>query len=504
MFSNPLVDLNELLLDELIRGLDIIEIDNFQNWEIDHVTDNSKNVKANSLFVAIKGFNVDGHQYINEAISQGAIAIIGEDKIENNKDFTYIRVKNSRKVLAELVNRVYDNPSHKLRIIGVTGTTGKTTTSSMIDHIITDIVGSSGLIGTLYNKIGTEYLYDPTKCTTPDIITLNKFFTKMRKSKTDYLTMEVSSHGLKLDRVWGVDYDVGVFTNLSYDHMEFHKSLEDYYQSKERLFRYLAEDKAAVFNLDDKYTNRLVKITEAKIYTYSIYNKHGDIKAEDIKMNQNGLEFKISINRDIISNLGKMVHPTVLRLRTPLLGYHNIYNILAAFTTALILGFPLLKVKAALESFTGIRRRMEVIYDQDFTIIDDFAHNPASLTANFQTIKSFDYNDLIMVHFLKGRRGLQANRLNAQLIGKWAKRLNLADLITTRAEEEVIYKNKVLLEEEAVFTEIIRNKGINIKNTARLQEAIELALGKTKRNDLLLIIGGPGLDRAAELIREYL
>jgi len=504
VFSNPLIDLNGLLLDELIRDLAIIEIDNFQNWEIDHVTDNSKNIKDNSLFVAIKGFNVDGHNYIDEAINRGAVAIIGEDKVEIDQNFTYIRVENSRKTLAELVNRIYNNPSQKLRIIGVTGTAGKTTTSAMIDHIIIKIVGKSGLIGTLYNKIGSKHLQAPNKCTTPDIITLNKFFAKMREAKVDYLAMEVSSHGLKLDRVWGVDYDVGIFTNLSYDHMEFHQTLKDYYQSKERLFRYLAEDKAAVFNLDDKYTSKLIEITKANIYTYGISNKDADITAEDIKLAEDGLEFRISINRDIISNLGKMVHPTAFRLKTPLLGYHNIYNILAAFTTALILGFSLIKVKTAIESFRGIKRRMEVIYKQDFTIIDDFAHNPASLIANFKTLKKFEYNNLIMLHFLKGKRGVQANRLNAQLISNWAKEINLTDLITTRAEDEVISKNKVLLEEEAIFTSVIRGNGINIENTDKLREAIKSALAKVKKNDLLLIVGGPGLDKAAELIREYL
>lgn len=504
MFSNPLVDLNGFLLDELIKDLAIIGISNFKNWEIDHVTDNSKNVKRNSLFIAIKGFNVDGHQYISEAISRGAVTIIGEDKIEADQDFTYIRVKNSRKALAELVNKIYNNLSEKIRLIGVTGTAGKTTTSSMIDHIITKIVGKSGLIGTLYNKIGTEYFQDPNKFTTPDIITLNKFFAKMIESKVDYLTMEVSSHGLKLDRVWGLDYDVGIFTNLSYDHMEFHKTLEDYYQSKERLFKYLEEDKAAVFNLDDKYANKLIEITKANVYTYGIYNKNADITAKDIKLGKEGLEFTVSINHDIISNLGKIVHPITARLKIPLLGYHNIYNTLAAFTTTLILGFPLFKIKTAIESFRGIKRRMEVIYNQEFTIIDDFAHNPASLTANFQTLKSFKYNKVIMVHFLKGKRGIPVNRLNAQLMSNWAKELKLAKIITTRAEEEVISKNKVLLEEEEAFTEIIKANGIDIENTARLREAIELALSEIKKNDLLLIVGGPGLDRAAEVIKEYL
>ncbi|TDX51682.1 Mur ligase family protein [Orenia marismortui] len=500
MFYRPLPESKGFTLDELINDLSIKEVTNFQDWTIKNITDNSVKVEDASLFVAIKGFNVDGHQYIKQAIENGAVAIIGESQVQIDKNTTYIRVENSRKALAKLINRIYNYPSRKLRLIGVTGTVGKTTTTSMIDHITGQIVGKSSLIGTLYTKIDQDYFANPNKCTTPDIISLNNIFSEIKNREIDYVSMEVSSHALKLDRVFGLDYDIAVFTNLSYDHLEFHESIDDYLYSKKKLFTSLSEDKLAVFNLDNAYSKVLMEDIKASYYTYAIKNKDADIIAKDIKLTKRELTFDIHIQNQLINNYGKIIQPTSLSINLPLLGYHNIYNALAAFTATILLGFPINKIKEALESFKGIRRRMEVIYDQEFTIIDDYAHNPASLTANFKTIENFDYNKLIILHFLKGKRGIKANKINAYLMVKWADKLKTKKIITSLCEEEVIEKNQVLKEEELAFTKIIKDSGLEIINTNKLAEGINRALKYVENNDLLLLVGGPGLDKAAEII----
>ncbi len=502
MFPNPLIELNSFSLKELISDLRVEEIINFKDWQINDISNNSQQVSSESIFVAIKGYTTDGHQYINEALNNGVRVIIGEKKLDLLEDVTYIRVKNSRKALAELTNLLYDNPSYRLRLIGVTGTVGKTTTTGIIDHIINQIVDNSGLIGTLYTKINDRYYQNPKKCTTPDIINLNRIFGEMEEDGIDYVTMEVSSHALKLDRVWGLDYDIAIFTNMSCDHLDFHQTLDDYYQSKAKLFSNLAEDKLAVLNLDDKNSKLIKDVTTSQLYTYGIDNSDADIIAKNIKSSKQGLEFEIQIQHEIISNLGQIIHPTTVKVNLALLGNHNIYNSLAAFTATILLGFSISKVVTALESFAGIKRRMQLIYDDQFTIVDDFAHNQASLTANFNTLKEWDYNRLIILHFLKGKRGITANRCNAQIIKNWANKLKLKKVITTRAEEEVIEKNRVLDNEEISFTKIIEDDKIDITNTTKLSTAIEVALDELNTGDLLLLLGGPGLDRAATLLKK--
>ncbi|WP_027340480.1 UDP-N-acetylmuramoyl-L-alanyl-D-glutamate--2,6-diaminopimelate ligase [Halonatronum saccharophilum] len=503
MWINPSLDQKSFYLSELLDTLETKKIINFHDFEIYNISNNSKEVREGSIFVAIKGFKTDGHKYIVEAIKRGATVIIGEEEIEVPKNITYIIVDDSRKALAQLALEFYDNPSQALRMIGVTGTVGKTTITAMVDAIINNIVGKTGLIGTLHTKIGDKYYFDPQKCTTPNSLLLNETLRLMKKEKIDYVSMEVSSHALKLDRVLGIDFDIAIFTNLSYDHMEFHKTIDDYYSSKEKLFVNLREDKYGVINIDSDYANSIIENTSATIYTYGI-NKDSDISAKNIVANKSGIEFDLVINNKILTNFTKIIEPNSIRIKLPLLGIHNIYNSLASILATLLLGFSLEDIKGGLEKFKGIKRRMELVYDGEFTVIDDFAHNPVGLEANFKTIKDFDYNNLYIVHFLKGQRGIEANKINADIIGDWADKLRIKELITTKCEDQVIEKNRVLAKEEESFLNTIMEKEIKTQSYTMLEPAIKETLSKVKKDDLLLLLGGPGLDKGADIVKEHI
>ncbi|MCK8827202.1 UDP-N-acetylmuramoyl-L-alanyl-D-glutamate--2,6-diaminopimelate ligase [Natroniella acetigena] len=503
MSLNSVLASTEQTLSDLIKDLQIINSTNFKESKINNITNNSKGVAPGSLFVAINGFNTDGHRYIMEAVSQGAITVIGEREVSIPQQIPYLQVEDARKALAELSGKFYGFPSQKLNLIGVTGTTGKTTTTMMIDHIINQLREKTGLIGTLHTKIGDKYYSNPNQCTTPESTVLNQRLARMEQEEINYVSMEVSSHSLKLNRVWGLDFDLAIFTNLSRDHLNFHQTLEDYYTSKEKLFTELKEDKIAICNSDDDYTERIIKNTSAISYTYGIKNS-SDLSAADIKINKQGIKFKLKVNNNLVTMTGKLIKPISLEIKMPITGYHNIYNALAAFLACSLLGFPVEKIKSNLESFTGVRRRMELIYDQEFSIIDDFAHNPSSLNSNFKTIEKLDYNNLVIIHFLKGKRGIKANQHNAQIITTWANKLNLKEIITTRAEEEVIQKNKVLSAEEDAFTKIIAEEGIKITTTANLEPALQLGLNKIESGDLLLLLGGPGLNNGKKILNDLL
>ncbi|AGB40400.1 UDP-N-acetylmuramyl-tripeptide synthetase [Halobacteroides halobius DSM 5150] len=500
MLINSVAKENSWVLADLIKDLKVKEKINFKNYKINNITNNSKEVTEGSIFVAIEGFNVDGHDYIFEARENGAVAIIGEKNMTPPADMLYIRVSNSRKALAKLAAKFYNYPYQQMRLIGVTGTAGKTTTASMVDSIINQVVKQTGLIGTLHTKIGDKCYSNPHQCTTPDAVTLYERLARMKREKIDYASMEVSSHALKLDRVYGLEFNIGIFTNLSYDHLDFHPTLDDYYQSKAKLFSNLKSEGVAIFNLDDDYTKSLISdLVSNNYYTYGI-EKEADVVAQKIKLTRQGITFDIEINQELVTLNKKIIKPQIIKIKLPILGYHNIYNALAAFIAGVVLGISLEDIKKGLEGFTGVKRRMELIYDEEFTIIDDFAHNPASLTANFETIKELEYNNLVIIHFLKGQRGTKINRLNAQLIADWSKELDLKEIITTKCAKRVTEKNKVLFKEEEVFTDIISEHNIRIINMKELEDALKLGLDKVTSNDLLLLLGGPGLNKASEII----
>lgn len=355
-------------LSEILR--EDFEVSGNIDVEFNNVQYNSNEVGQGTLFVAIPGHNIDGHNFIYEALQKGAVAVVYEKaryKPLNNEDITWIGVNESRDALAWIANRFYGSPSKSLHLIGITGTNGKTTTSYLIREILKKDGKKTGVIGTIKYLIDEDEII--AKHTTPESLHFQHLLSEMLQRGIEYVISEVSSHALSLKRVDYSNFEVAVFTNLSRDHLDFHKDMEDYFQAKRRLFtELLREDGISVINIDDDYGKRLAKELSRKKILYSIGDKSADIYVEDYKLMFNGTEIKVSINGE--SHLFK----------TPLLGIPNIYNVLSAISVALYLNVPLNTIKSALLNAKSPEGRFENIDEgQDSLVFVDYAHTPDAI-----------------------------------------------------------------------------------------------------------------------------
>lgn len=338
--------------------------------EFNDIQYNSNEVGKGSIFVAIPGHNTDGHNFISEAIQKGAVAVVYEkDRYRplNNENITWIGVNESRDALAWIADRFYGSPSKSLHLIGITGTNGKTTTSYLIREILKNNGKKTGVIGTIRYLLDEDEIL--AKHTTPESLQYQHLLSEMVKRGIEYVISEVSSHALSLKRVDYVSFEVAVFTNLSRDHLDFHKDMEDYYRAKRRLFTdLLREDGISVINIDDDYGKRLARELCGNKIFYSNGDKSAHIYVEDYKLMFNGTEIKVSINGE--SHLFK----------TSLLGIPNIYNVLSAISVALYLNVPLNTIKSALLNAKAPEGRFENIDEgQNFLVFVDYAHTPDAI-----------------------------------------------------------------------------------------------------------------------------
>ncbi|HXC62163.1 MAG TPA: UDP-N-acetylmuramoyl-L-alanyl-D-glutamate--2,6-diaminopimelate ligase, partial [Nitrospiria bacterium] len=317
-----------MMLEEILKGLDDAKIHpSFQgpsHQEIRGLVYDSRQVQPGDLFVAVRGYRADGHRYLAEAVSRGATAAVIEDaESARSVSIPLVLVPDSRQALALLANRFYGYPSRRLTMIGVTGTNGKTTTSYLIKRIFEAAGRKMGLLGTVTYEIGKESLTPPN--TTPESLDLQRLLSRMVEEGLSGAVMEVSSHALAMDRVLGCEFDTAVFTNLTQDHLDFHRTMEDYFSAKQRLFTELGREaikstrKTAVINLDDSWGERLVQLTRTPIYTYGLTRHNGaDITAKEVQSDWNGIRFTA------ITPVGDFPIESVL------IGKYNLYNLLAA------------------------------------------------------------------------------------------------------------------------------------------------------------------------------
>ncbi len=446
---------------ELIQILpDIISIKGYIDVPIESIDYNSKKIKNGAIFVAIPGFNYDGHDFIFEALERGASAVIGEKDLDLGEKL-YIRVKDSRKALALSSAWFYEYPADKLKLIGVTGTSGKTTVTYLISEMLKDIGICTGIIGTIGNVLNDRKI--PTSHTTPESLELNQLFSKMVEENIKYLAMEVSSHSLKLHRVEGIKFDVGVFTNLTQDHLDFHKTFEDYFNSKKKLF---SQSKQAVINIDDESGKRLLNIINIPRWTYGL-DKKADLRAENIRITANGVSYDL-VFRD-------KTYPVFYS--TP--GLFNVYNSLAAITAGVALGFPIDGLINALKKAKGVPGRFELVENnQGIIVIVDYAHKPDGLKNVLLTIREFCTGKVITVFGCGGDR----DKGKRPIMGKISSELSDYTIITSdnpRSE-----KPEAIIEQ--IESGII---GDNYEKITDRSEAIKKAISIAKKGDAVLIAG---------------
>lgn len=447
-----------MLLNELLKSIDYLSYENQDNIEIKNICYDSRKVEHGSLFVCIKGFESDGHQYAESAINKGAVAIVCEDDIDCN--IPKIKVKNSRKAMSFLSACFFGYPSKKLQMIGITGTNGKTTSTYLIKGILEACGYKVGLIGTNQNMIGDRVL--PSERTTPDSLELNMLLKEMVDEKVNYVVMEVSSHSLYLDRVAEIDFKVSAISNITQDHLDFHKTMEAYIEAKSILFN---KSEISILNIDDSSYSYMKKKAKGDVLTYGIDN--GDIKATDIFLNKNGVSYNVSFEKENA------------RIFVGIPGKFSVYNSLLAISVATSLGIPMPFIRMALKNQKGVKGRLEVFdTGKDFSVIIDYAHTPDGLINVIDTINEFKDGRLIT---LFGCGGDRDNK----------KRSIMGNIATKNSDLTIITSDNPRTEDpKKIINDILEGAvGDNYVVIENRKEAIEYAIKNAKANDIILLAG---------------
>lgn len=359
-------------LRDILYKVSLVSASGDMTKDIKAIYFDSRKVTKDSLFVAVSGTQVDGHEFIQKAIDLGASAVVCQKLPEEiNADVTYVAVKNSAQALGIVASNFYENPSAHLKLIGITGTNGKTTIATLLFTLYRKLGYSVGLLSTVENKIDNEVI--PASHTTPDALQLNELLATMVERGCEYAFMEVSSHALDQSRVAGISFAGAVFSNISHDHLDYHKTFDAYIKAKKLLFDGLNSNAFALVNIDDKRGNIMLQNTKATKNTYALKSM-ADFKAKLISNTLHGIELEVDTKN----------------VWFKLIGDFNAYNLMAAYGTAVLLGEEREATLTALSSLDGAEGRFEVVEsDADITAIVDYAHTPDALKNVLETIAEF-------------------------------------------------------------------------------------------------------------------
>ena len=445
-------------LSEILSEIQYISVSGNTDPEINEVTNNTSEISAGDIFVCIKGFKTNGHKYISQAVENKAAAVVVSEDV-GPLPVPIIKVNDTRLALSEISKAVYKDPSRELKIIGVTGTNGKTTVSYLIKSILETAGNTVGLIGTNETIVGQTRI--PAMRTTPESHKLNKLFREMISMNVKYCVMEVSSHSLELYRVHGISFTAGVFTNLTHDHLDFHGTMENYFDAKAKLF---SMSEISVINIDSPWGVKLAKRAEGHLITYSI-NNPSDNKAENVELFPGGNVFELG-NRGY-----SMCIP----------GTFSVYNGLAAICTCRALGVPAHMIAEGLAISHGAKGRAELVeIPADFKVIIDYAHTPDGLYNILTTIKDFAPARIICVFGAAGERDSVKRPEMGEIVGKYADFAYITADNPINEDLTLICKQvEAGMKQTNCPYEIIYDRKI----------AIEKALNNASKDDIVLLAG---------------
>lgn len=455
-----------MLLQYLLENFENADVIGNTNIEINKIEYDSKKIEANDIFVAIKGFAEDGNAYIQEAIQRGACAIIIENDIDISSleliSQTVIKVEDTRIALAKISATYYDYPAKKLKLIGVTGTKGKTTTAYMIRDILNASSKRTGMIGTIYNTYAN--VQKEATRTSPESLDLQRLLREMVDAQMEFVVMEVSSHALALNRVYGLHFIISVFTNLSEEHLDFHGTMDAYLQAKSKLFEM---SDFAMINGDDIYTPRLRKMIPCKIATYGLDNAV-NVTAADVRVNAGYVEYKMYVN--------KMLET----ITVPIPGRFTVYNSLAAIGVCSLLNCQMDAILLALAN-VRVPGRSEVInVGKTFTVMVDYAHNASSLEAILSSIKKYVKGRIILVFGCGGNRDKEKRPVMGEIAGR------LADFTVITTDNPRNESPKVIMSD--IEQGMKQTRGL-YKMIENRKQAIAFAMKIAWKNDIVLIAG---------------
>ncbi|HEY7350278.1 MAG TPA: UDP-N-acetylmuramoyl-L-alanyl-D-glutamate--2,6-diaminopimelate ligase [Ktedonobacterales bacterium] len=472
-------------LHQLLQGLPeppIAVTGNQYDLDIAGIAYDSRKIALGWLFVAVHGTHTDGHHYISEALQRGAPTAVGEEPAPADlpPGALYVQVRDSRRDLAWLADTFYDHPSRKLGLIGITGTKGKSTTTNLIAEVFQRAGLKSGLMSTLNFRIGDHDWENETRQTTQESLENHAMLAEMVRQQVRYAVVETSSHGLALHRVTGIVYDVGIATNITSEHLEFHGTVEQYRRDKARLFegldpmtdKGLGAKKAAILNRDDASYDYLLPFCRVPILTYGI-DHQADVHAVDLELSGAASRFRV-------------VTPTgEIAIETPLIGRFNVYNCLATICAGYTQGISLEKMREALAHTSGIPGRMERIdCGQPFSVIVDYAHTPDSLEQVFRLLRPLTPGRLIAVFGSAGERNTQKRPKQGAISAQLADLTFLTDEDCREEDPE-----KILHEIAAGALEAGATIGKDLWLIVDRRQAIGAAFDAARPGDTVLLAG---------------
>ncbi len=453
-------------LEDILYKVRIISINGNRNAEVNAVTVDSRNVVPGCMFIAIKGEKFDGHKFIEQAVVDGAAVIVCEDLPLLQTNATYVQVKNAYEAAAYIAHNFYDAPSERLKLVGVTGTNGKTTIATLLFKLFSALSYKCGLVSTVQNQIGNKII--PSTHTTPDAISLNALLKQMADEGCTHVFMECSSHAIHQHRITGLHFAGGIFSNITHDHLDYHKTFDEYIRVKKSFFDNLTSDAFALSNLDEKRGTVMLQNTPAKKFYYSLKNL-ADFKGKILENELTGLIMQVN---------DKEVH-------FRLIGEFNAYNLLAVYGAAICLGEDSEKVLLILSSLSGAEGRFDYVISKKEKVIGivDYAHTPDALENVLSTIKKLRKGDeqVITVVGCGGDR----DKTKRPAMAKIATELSNRAIFTSdnpRSEDP----NAILKDMEAGLNSAGKRKSISI---ADRREAIKTAVSFANREDIILLAG---------------
>ncbi len=425
----------------------------------------SRKIQKDSLFIAIKGFNVDGHNFIDKAIELGANSILLDQNIKNKYSIPFLKVKDSRKAMSKIASNFFGDCSKNISITGITGTNGKTSITYLINHILQYNNYATSSLGTLgfYGPNGIK----STSFTTPESIELQNIFNTLHNGGVTHLNMEISSHSIALNRIDDVDVDIAIFTNLTRDHLDFHKNIDEYFSTKLKLFKKLPTNKLAIVNSDDPYSDQIIEQTKSKILTYG-FNKNSDIYPTNIKMSLSGSEFEINYQNK------------KFKMSTSLVGDFNISNILASILACNIMGINMDNIIQAINQFNLIPGRFESYKKKNGgIIIIDYAHTPDAFEKILSLVKSIQPKYKIITLFGCGG---DRDKDKRPIMGSISENFSDSIIIT---DDNPRYEDPNLIINQIV-SGLKHHKHIICNNR---EKAIKKSFSDLEKNQVLLILG---------------
>lgn len=453
-------------LKDILQHIQPIEIVGSLDKNINKVFIDSTKIKTNSLFIAIKGNAVDGHDFIDDAIYRGASAIVCEHlPLDIRSDVTYIKVADTRYIAGVIAAAYYDFPSQKIKVIGVTGTNGKTTIATLLYRLMRLMGYKAGLISTIVNYVDSK-MY-PATHTTPDPIELQRLLNKMVEAGCRYCFMEVSSHAVVQQRINQIHFSGGIFTNISHDHLDYHKTFDAYIQAKKGFFDQLPQDAFALTNVDDKNGKVMVQNTKAHVYTYAL-KTHADFHARILEKHLDGTLIRIN-NQDVWIKL---------------IGEFNVYNMLAIYATACLLGHDSMQVMTDISLLEAADGRFQYFKsNKGVTVIVDYAHTPDALEKVLQTVNDIKKNDSRIITVVGAGGNRDASKRPE--MGKIVASLSNISIFTSdnprNEDPEVIISD--------MLSDLDNEKKKNILTIVDRKEAIKTAITLAHSGDIVLIAG---------------